>query len=251
MVRSRIHLRAYAGRALRQSSRRQSGLMEQGSGYTRRYRKADPVGYDWSYRGRSTGEVCLYEPAYFFHHPLEIPQLWHGGMSFHGGFIGATLAIILFARNYRISILSYLDLSAAVAPIGIFLVRLANFVNGELWGRITDVPWAVIFPSAGPAPRHPSQIYEAILEGLLLFFLLRLLVRLGALKRPGLVAGCFTLGYASARSIGEIFREPDGLVFGPITMGMAYSAPMAAIGAGLIIQALRGPSVDRLEESSQ
>src|SRR5260370_24028501 len=134
--------------------------------------------------GGRLGQVFLYEPRFFFTHPLEIPKLWHGGMSFHGGFVGATLAIILFARHQGISILSYLDMCAAVTPIGLFLVRLANFVNGELWGRISDCPWAVAFPAAGALPRHPSQIYEAILEGLVLFFLLLFLVRLKALKRP-------------------------------------------------------------------
>ena len=200
--------------------------------------------------GGRLGQVFLYEPHFFFTHPLEIPKLWHGGMSFHGGFVGATLAIILFARHQGISILSYLDMCAAVTPIGLFLVRLANFVNGELWGRISDVPWAVVFPAAGALPRHPSQIYEAILEGLVLFFLLLFLVRLKALKRPGLLAGCFVFGYACTRSVAEIFREPDGLVIGPITLGMGYSIPMAVIGIWLILQATRWTSPCPLDESS-
>jgi len=200
--------------------------------------------------GGRLGQVFLYEPRFFFTHPLEIPKLWHGGMSFHGGFVGATLAIILFARLRAIPILSYLDMCAAVTPIGLFLVRLANFVNGELWGRISDVPWTVVFPAAGALPRHPSQIYEAILEGLVLFFLLLFVVRLKALKRPGLVAGCFALGYACTRSVAEIFREPDGLVIGPITLGMGYSIPMAVIGIWLILQATRWTSACPLDESS-
>jgi phosphatidylglycerol:prolipoprotein diacylglycerol transferase len=118
------------------------------------------------------------------------------------------------------------------------LVRIANFINGELWGRITDVPWGIIFPQAGPEPRHPSQLYEAALEGVLLFFVLAVIVRLGGLRRPGLVAGCYGLGYATARLAAEFFREPDGLVIGPITVGMAYSAPMAVIGVWLIIRAV-------------
>jgi phosphatidylglycerol---prolipoprotein diacylglyceryl transferase len=200
--------------------------------------------------GGRLGQVFLYEPRFFFSHPLDIPKLWHGGMSFHGGFVGATLAIILFAKLRAIPILSYLDMCAAVTPISLFLVRLANFVNGELWGRISDVPWAVVFPAAGALPRHPSQIYEAILEGLVLFFLLLSLVLLKALKRPGLVAGCFALGYACTRSVAEIFREPDGLVVGPITLGMGYSIPMALIGIWLILRATRWTSPCPLDESS-
>ena len=200
--------------------------------------------------GGRLGQVFLYDPRFFLSHPLEILKLWHGGMSFHGGFVGATLSIILFARRWAIPILSYLDMCTAAAPIGLFLVRLANFVNGELWGRISDVPWAVVFPAAGALPRHPSQIYEAILEGLVLFFLLLFLVRSKALKRPGLVAGCFALGYAFTRSLAEIFREPDGLVIGPITLGMGYSIPMAVIGIWLILQAIRSTSSCPLDENA-
>jgi phosphatidylglycerol---prolipoprotein diacylglyceryl transferase len=190
--------------------------------------------------GGRLGQVLLYEPSYYFANPLEILQIWRGGMAFHGGLIGAALAVILFAWRREIPILSYLDVAAAVAPIGLFLVRLANFINGELWGRVTDVPWAMVFPRAGTEPRHPSQLYEAALEGILLFLVLTLLVRLGALKRPGLVAGCFAIGYAAARSVAELFREPDGLVFGgPLTLGMAYSIPMVVAGLGLAVNAWR------------
>src|SRR5947209_3758026 len=135
--------------------------------------------------GGRIGYVLFYNPSYFAAHPLEIPQLWKGGMSFHGGFLGCVLAVVLFARRRGISTLSLGDISCAAAPIGIFLVRLANFINGELWGRPSDVPWAMAFPGAGPVPRHPSQLYEATLEGIVLFVVLALLMRAGALKRPG------------------------------------------------------------------
>ena len=117
--------------------------------------------------GGRLGHVLIYDPAYYAANPAEILQVWHGGMAFHGGLLGAGLAIILFARRNGVPVLSYLDVASAVAPIGLFLGRLANFVNGELWGRVTDVPWAFVFPAAGPEPRHPSQLYEAALEGAL------------------------------------------------------------------------------------
>jgi phosphatidylglycerol---prolipoprotein diacylglyceryl transferase len=183
--------------------------------------------------------VLIYDPGFYWQHPLEIVQVWHGGMAFHGGLAGATLAIILFARRHGVPVLSYLDVASAVAPIGLFFGRLANFVNGELWGRITDVPWAFVFPNAGPEPRHPSQLYEAALEGLVLFVILHIAIRRGGLKRPGLVTGLFGLGYGIARSAAEIFREPDGLVIGPVTTGMALSIPLILIGAALLGNALR------------
>ena len=154
--------------------------------------------------GGRIGYVLFYNLPYFAAHPLEIVQLWNGGMSFHGGFTGCVLAVVLFARARGISILSLGDLTCAVGPIGLFLGRIANFINGELWGRPADVasvPWAMVFPSGGPLPRHPSQLYEAALEGLLLLVVLALLIRRGALKRPGLIIGCFAVGYAIARSI--------------------------------------------------
>src|SRR5690606_23547449 len=131
--------------------------------------------------------VAFYNPAYFAAHPAEIVRLWEGGMSFHGGFLGCVIAVAAFARHHRIPILSLGDITCAVGPIGLFLGRIANFINSELWGRPTDVPWAIVFPNGGPAPRHPSQLYEAGLEGLVLFTLLALMIRAGALKRPGLI----------------------------------------------------------------
>jgi phosphatidylglycerol---prolipoprotein diacylglyceryl transferase len=197
--------------------------------------------------GGRLGYVLFYNPSYFASHPIEILQLWHGGMSFHGGFIGCVLAVVLFAPSRGIPTLSLGDLCCAVGPIGLFLGRLANFINGELWGRPTDVPWAVVFPNGGPLPRHPSQIYEAMLEGLILFVLLGFLIHRGALRRPGLIIGTFALGYGAARSFVEFFREPDaqlGFLWGGLTMGMLLSLPMIVAGAAFIWVALRrGPVI--------
>jgi phosphatidylglycerol:prolipoprotein diacylglycerol transferase len=192
--------------------------------------------------GGRLGYVLFYQPAYFAAHPLEILVLWRGGMSFHGGFLGTVFALILFARWRGIPVLSMLDLAAVVTPIGLFLGRLANFVNGELWGRITDVPWAVVFPHAGLQPRHPSQLYEAGLEGILLFAILLFATGRGALARPGLIGGLFVAGYGLTRVFGELFREPDahiGYLTGGLTMGMLLSLPMILIGVAAIVHAAR------------
>ncbi len=192
--------------------------------------------------GGRLGYVLFYNPAYFAAHPLEILELWNGGMSFHGGFLGCVAAVMLFGWKRNIRILSLGDLTCAVAPIGLFLGRLANFINAELWGRASDVPWAMVFPGAGPQPRHPSQLYEAVLEGLVLFVVLYMLIRSGALRRPGLILGAFALGYSVTRSLSEFFREPDaqlGLLWGGMTMGMLLSIPLALAGIILIAQAMR------------
>jgi phosphatidylglycerol:prolipoprotein diacylglycerol transferase len=192
--------------------------------------------------GGRIGYVLVYNPAYFATHPLASLQLWKGGMSFHGGFLGCVLAVILFARHRRISILSLGDLTCAAGTIGIFLGRIANFINGELWGRTTDVPWAMVFPTGGPLPRHPSQLYEAALEGLALFIVLTALIRAGALKRPGLILGAFTFGYGVARSICEHFREPDqqlGFLWNSVTMGTLLSLPLIVAGLVIIAAVLR------------
>ena len=192
--------------------------------------------------GGRTGYVLFYNPAYFAAHPLDVFQLWHGGMSFHGGFAGCVLAVILFARRRGIPILTLGDITCAVAPIGLFLGRIANFINGELWGRVADVPWAMVFPNAGPLPRHPSQLYEALLEGVVLFLALAAALRAGALRRPGLIVGLFALGYGAARITAETFREPDaqlGFLWGGLTMGMLLSLPMIAAGLVLVVLALR------------
>jgi phosphatidylglycerol---prolipoprotein diacylglyceryl transferase len=195
--------------------------------------------------GGRLGYVLFYNPGYFAAHPLELFQLWKGGMSFHGGFLGCVLAVILFARHRGLSILSLGDITCAAGTIGIFLGRIANFVNGELWGRTTDVPWAMVFPTGGPLPRHPSQLYEALLEGLMLFVVLAVLIRAGALKRPGFVLGAFVFGYAVARSICELFREPDpqlGFLWGGLTMGTLLSLPLLLAGIALMAAALRRQS---------
>ena len=191
--------------------------------------------------GGRIGYVLFYNLPHFTAHPLEIFQLWNGGMSFHGGFLGCVVAVISFALHRGISILSLGDVTTAVAPIGLFLGRIANFINGELWGRPTDVPWAMIFPNGGPVPRHPSQLYEATLEGLVLLIVLGVLIRLGALKRPGLVTGAFALGYGVARVTCECFREPDvqlGFLWGGLTMGMLLCIPLMLAGIALLAFAL-------------
>jgi phosphatidylglycerol:prolipoprotein diacylglycerol transferase len=191
--------------------------------------------------GGRIGYVLFYNPAYFAAHPLEILQLWNGGMSFHGGFLGCVLAGILFARHRGISILSIGDITCAAGTIGLFLGRVANFINGELWGRRTDMPWAMVFPTGGPFPRHPSQLYEAALEGVVLFVVLALLIRAGWLKRPGFVMGAFAAGYAIARSICELFREPDpqlGFLWGGLTMGTLLSLPLLLAGIALMAAAM-------------
>ena len=198
--------------------------------------------------GGRLGYVLFYNPAQFIEHPIEIVQLWKGGMSFHGGFAGCVLAVVLFARRRGISILSLGDLTCAVAPIGLFLGRLANFINAELWGRPSDVPWAMVFPGAGPLARHPSQLYEATLEGLVLLVVLFLSMRAGALRRPGLVTGLFAIGYALARVVCEFFREPDaqlGFLWGGLTMGMLLSVPLMLTGLAFVAAALLRPPLQR------
>jgi phosphatidylglycerol:prolipoprotein diacylglycerol transferase len=194
--------------------------------------------------GGRTGYVLFYNAAFFVQHPAEIFQLWNGGMSFHGGFLGCVVAVMWFAHRNGISILSLGDITTAVGPIGLFLGRLANFINSELWGRTTDVPWAFVFPNGGPLPRHPSQLYEAALEGILLFTVLAVMIRMGALRRPGLILGSFIAIYALARITGELFREPDpqlGFLWGGLTMGMLLSVPMIIAGLILIVLAWRKP----------
>jgi phosphatidylglycerol:prolipoprotein diacylglycerol transferase len=194
--------------------------------------------------GGRTGYVLFYNPAFFVQHPTEIFELWKGGMSFHGGFLGCVVAVIVFSRRNGLPILSLGDIVTAVGPIGLFLGRLANFINSELWGRPADssVPWAMIFPNGGPIPRHPSQLYEATLEGVVLFTILAVMVRMGALKRRGLILGSFIAIYGMARIIGEFFREPDpqlGFLWGGLTMGMLLSVPMIIAGAIIIAVAWR------------
>jgi phosphatidylglycerol---prolipoprotein diacylglyceryl transferase len=194
--------------------------------------------------GGRLGYVLFYNPEFYLAHPAEIFAVWKGGMSFHGGLVGTALAIYVLARRKRISVLILADVCAAAVPIGLFLGRIANFIKPELWGRPTGVPWAMVFPGAGPFPRHPSQLYEASLEGFVLFLVLYIAVHLGALRRPGLVAGLFATGYGIARITCEFFREPDpqlGFLFGSATMGMLLSLPLIGIGVALIVLACRKP----------
>ena len=202
--------------------------------------------------GGRVGYVLFYNLGSYLSQPLEIFAVWRGGMSFHGGFLGAVLAIVLFSRSRGLNPLAMLDMAAVVTPIGLFFGRIANFINGELLGRpAPDFPYAVVFPHAGPVPRHPSQLYEAFGEGLILFIVIAFAARRFGFRRPGLLGGIFVLGYALARIAAEFFREPDaqlGFLFGSsvqalgggITMGMLLSIPMALVGAGAIVLAARG-----------
>lgn len=186
--------------------------------------------------GGRLGEVIFWRLPYYLANPLEILKIWEGGMAFHGGFIGAAVAGFLFAWRKKLLPLSVCDLMAVVVPIGLFFGRIANFINAELWGRVTDVPWAVIFPDAGPEGRHPSQLYEAALEGAVLFLIMAIAVRRFGFTRPGLQSGIFCIGYGVARFSVEFFREPDiGFVLGEwLTMGMALCIPLIALGLGLV-----------------
>ena len=186
--------------------------------------------------GGKIGYNLLYQPGSILENPLNLVAVWQPGMSFHGGMLGTILAMVLFARSRSLPVWSTLDTVAAAVPIGLFFGRIANFINSELWGRATDLPWGVVFPNAGPEPRHPSQLYEAALEGIVLFLFLRWLThsRLG-LTRPGLVGGAFVAGYGVARTLVEFVRVPDEhlgyLTGGWMTIGMLYSVPMILAGA--------------------
>ncbi|HUC18441.1 MAG TPA: prolipoprotein diacylglyceryl transferase [Acetobacteraceae bacterium] len=201
--------------------------------------------------GGRLGYVLFYQPGYYFTHPLMIAAVWDGGMSFHGGLIGVVTAIIWFCIRNGIAVLGFADRIAVTVPIGLFLGRIANFINGELWGRPAPRWWplAVIYPRAGPAPRFPSELYEALLEGAVLFIVLYWLSRREAHRaRGGFLTGSFLLGYAIARIIGEFFRQPDWflgyLLFG-ITMGQLLSLPLIPIGAWLVATSRRRPVLAR------
>ena len=189
--------------------------------------------------GGRLGYVLFYQPEYYLEHPGQILHVWEGGMSFHGGFLGVLVATWLFCKKHGFRIFRVMDVFACATPIGLFLGRCANFINGELYGRASDVPWAVIFPAGGMIARHPSQLYEAALEGLVLFMVMALLAwRTRILAMPRAMSGVFLLGYGLSRIIVEFFREPDeqlGFLFGGwLTMGMLLSLPMVALGMWLI-----------------
>ena len=199
--------------------------------------------------GGRMGYVLFYKPLDFLANPLEIFAVWHGGMSFHGGLLGVIAAIIAFAWRKKLNLFAFADIIAFVTPPGLFFGRIANFINGELWGRATDVPWAMVFP-ADPTqlPRHPSQIYQALLEGALLFAVLVLAAHfLKARRFPGMIAGLFLSGYAVARLIGEMFREPDGhlgfIIGQSVTMGQLLSLPPLLFGLFLIWRSRRVPAL--------
>ncbi len=196
--------------------------------------------------GGRLGYVLFYNLPYFLEHPAQIFAIWQGGMSFHGGIIGILVALIVYCYRQNINFFYLSDLLCCCVPIALFLGRIANFINGELYGRVTDVSWAFIFPGAGPEPRHPSQLYEAFLEGFLLLVTFQILVRKTyILNKAGCITGLFLIGYATARISVEFFREPDahlGLIYGNLTVGMILSLPMLVAGIGIIIYALTTPS---------
>jgi phosphatidylglycerol:prolipoprotein diacylglycerol transferase len=193
--------------------------------------------------GGRIGYVLFYQPGHYLTQPLDMLAVWRGGMSFHGGLLGVLAATFLFARRQGLAFFELTDALAVATPIGLCLGRIANFINAELWGRVTDLPWAMVFPTGGPEPRHPSQLYEAALEGLVLFA-----VMLWFARRPyrqperGLLSGIFLVGYALARITAEFFRQPDlqiGYLAGGITMGQLLSLPMLAFGVFLVLRARR------------
>jgi phosphatidylglycerol:prolipoprotein diacylglycerol transferase len=197
--------------------------------------------------GGRLGYVLFYKPGYYLSNPLEIFAVWHGGMSFHGGFLGVLLAIWWVARKHGLRWLEVTDFLAPLSPLAFAAGRLGNFINGELYGRVTDVPWGMLFqaPGAGPLPRHPSQLYQFSLEGVALFLILWIF---SAKPRPlGAVSGVFLVGYGTFRFVAEYFREPDdflGLLSLNLSMGQWLSAPMVVAGVGLLIWAWRHPQKD-------
>lgn len=207
--------------------------------------------------GGRLGQVLFYDRAYYFENPVEILKVWQGGMSFHGGLLGSLVAVALFSRLRKLNMFAMFDMCCTVVPIGLFLGRIANFINGELWGRVArdvpqfpDFPYAMAFPYARDGqPRYPSQLYEAFAEGVVLFILMAIAVRAFGFRRPGIVSGIFLIGYSLARGICEMFREPDvGFVIGGdwpvlgggITMGTFLSLPMMLCGVVVILFAARG-----------
>jgi phosphatidylglycerol:prolipoprotein diacylglycerol transferase len=190
--------------------------------------------------GGRVGYVLFYQAGYYLDHPLEIFAVWQGGMSFHGGFLGVAVALIGFSYRRSLSLLGLSDLIVCAAPFGLMLGRIANFINGELFGRPSDVAWAMVFPAGGPEPRHPSQLYEAALEGALLLVIMGMLLLFTRIRAyTGALTGTFLIGYATARGVSELFRQPDihlGFLAGGSTMGQLLSIPMAAVGLYLLVR---------------
>ena len=189
--------------------------------------------------GGRLGFVLFYNLPFYIQNPVQILQIWHGGMAFHGGLIGIITATYTFARRRELKFLTLMDIVAAVGPVGLFFGRIANFVNGELYGRASDVAWAVMFPRGGNVPRHPSQLYEAGLEGIVLLSVLMIAVwKFRTFKWPGFTGSLFVFGYGLARFIVEFFREPDaqiGYLWGGISMGQLLSLPMILAGGALMV----------------
>lgn len=204
--------------------------------------------------GGRLGYVFFYNPLFFINNPLEIIKIWQGGMAFHGGLLGVTLAMILFARQHAIPLLRVSDRVAMVLPIGLFLGRLSNFINGELIGRVSQVPWAMVFPNSDGAPRHPSQLYEAGVEGLCLGFAMLIAAKRGWLGVPGRITGLMLAGYGIARYLVEFVREPDahlGLLVGGLTMGQLLCLPMIASGLYLLRLGRNQPPVQACQKPSK
>ena len=206
--------------------------------------------------GGRLGYVLFYRPDLMWRAPLEILQIWNGGMAFHGGALGVIIAVAVYSWRQKLDLLRLGDLVAPCVPFGLFFGRVANFINGELWGRPTDLPWGVVFPTSGDGvPRHPSQLYEAALEGVALFLILRWATH-GArlLPRRGMVAGLFLLGYGLFRACLEVVREPDRhmpeALRGYLTMGMLLSIPMLIVGAWLVWRAYRAPAAEPVAEGA-
>jgi phosphatidylglycerol:prolipoprotein diacylglycerol transferase len=194
--------------------------------------------------GGRIGYILFYDFPTFAAAPLSALEIWHGGMSFHGGITGTTIAMLIFARRRKIPVWSLFDIVAAVCTIGLFFGRIANFINQELWGKVSDLPWAVVFPNDAPFAHHPSQLYEAGLEGIVTGLVLAILIfGFGRLKQPGLVSGVFVMLYAVSRILVEFVRVPDaqlGYLFGGwLTMGMALSLPMFLLGLWAVWRARR------------
>ncbi|TWT03183.1 prolipoprotein diacylglyceryl transferase [Reyranella sp. CPCC 100927] len=199
--------------------------------------------------GGRLGYILFYKPGFYLANPDQLLAIWKGGMSFHGGLLGVSLAVVWYARRHKIEFFSFADVMGLATPIGLMLGRIANFINGELWGRASDVAWAMVFPhDEKQVARHPSQLYQAFLEGLVLFIVLVVLWKVfGLRRRPGFLCGAFWAGYGVARITGEFFREPDaqlGYLYGGwLTMGMLLSLPLIALGVWLMMRALRRPPV--------
>jgi phosphatidylglycerol---prolipoprotein diacylglyceryl transferase len=203
--------------------------------------------------GGRLGHVLFYKFSYYLQHPLEIFAIWEGGMSFHGGFIGVLIAMIFIARKYNLRWLNVTDFLVPLVPLGLGAGRIGNFINAELWGRPTDVPWGMIYPYVDNLPRHPSQLYQFFLEGIVLFLIVWIY---SAKPRPmGAVSGVFMIGYGVLRSIAEFFREPEdgfmGILTLGVTMGQWLSLPMILIGTGLVVWAYQQPATQEKDKRTK